>query len=101
MVTKITCKKFLGNTAGLEYGANPQYMGDIEALISFDDGQRLKAVLFIDWCPSAHKTWVIIDTDTAPTDVLKTLQDTDRLITLHGNCNFKGVKFKHFSIQGD
>lgn len=98
MVKNIVCKKFLGSTTGIGYGANPQYVGNVEALIDLEDGQRLKAVLFIDWCPSAHKTDVIINTAKASKDLLKALGDSDSLMPMRNKCDFMFIKYKHFSI---
>lgn len=74
MVKEILRTKFLERTGIENYP--PQFAGNIEAEITLDNGEKIKANLYIDWCPAAHKTIVLIENQTAPKEVLEALKDS-------------------------
>lgn len=94
MINEIICMKFLGITNGLNYNVNPQYAGDVEAKVILDDGREIEAVLFVDWCPSAHAPYAILNASKNTQEVLKALDDS--LSPMQGD--FMRVKFKKISI---
>lgn len=54
MVKMIKWVKAHGNTSGLGYWVNPQYVGDAELELHLDDGRIFTITAHIYHCPSAH-----------------------------------------------
>lgn len=65
-----------GDTSGLGYFVNPQYVGKADLELHLDDGRIFTITAHIDYCPSAHPTQVYLEVKTLSDELKDALKDS-------------------------